>query len=188
MKRNIIFHSVGALCSALIFGVFALPFYTITVSPEEIASGAAGMGVPVGSTSGYSFLKTALKETDGTALAKFTTIIALVTLILAGLAFLTSVFMLLHDLNIVKSEKVAKIARWIALCSAVLLALSCILNLIGNACFVKNDLQDRLALAKTGLAALGASISTSAGWTLTVIATVLGLGTAGTSVAAKYKK
>ena len=194
MKRNAILHGVGALCSALVYVFFALPFYTIKISPKQIVDAANAAGIPSGSTNGYEFLETALKQ-HGNALSTFTTIMALLVLILAGVAFLASVFALLNDLKVIKNQTVSKVANWIAFCATVALALVCILNLIGNACFVANEVPDRLAPAKAGLAMLGmalgisgASISAVAGWALTIITTVLGLGAVVTSTVAKFKK
>ena len=188
MKRNAILHGVGAVCGALVYAFFALPFYTINVNPAALTDVAKMAGVPVGATNGYSFLDTALKQTDGSALATFTAIMALLTLILAGIVCLASVFALLTDLKVIKNSKVAQVAGWVALCSTAVLALACVLNLIGNACFVANELPDKLALAKAGLATRNGSLQIVAGWALTIITTVLGLAATTTSIVAKCKK
>ena len=187
-KGKAILHGVSALCSVLVFAFFALPFYTIKVAPAQLATVAKAAGVPVGNTNGYQFLETALRESNGSALATFTAMMALFTLIVAGVVLVAAIFALLTDFAVIKNQKVATIANWVVLCVTVLLAVFAILNLIGNACFVANDLPDRLADAKAGLAYYGASLKIVAGWALTIIVSVLSLGAAGTSIAAKFQK
>ena len=188
MKRNAILHGVGAIGSALVYAFFALPFYLIKVTPAAVADIADAQGVPVGATSGYSFLETALKETDGSALATFTAVMALLTLILAGVAFVASIFALLNDLRVIKNQKVATIANWVAFCATVVLALACVVNMISNACFVAKELPDQLAKAKLLVASFGGSIKLTAGWALTIVTTVLGCSAVATSTVAKFKK
>ncbi len=188
MKRNTILHGVSALLSVLIYAFFALPFYSVNVLPEAAVESAKNAGVPIGSTNGYDFLKTALKQTSGTATSTFATAMALITLIVAGITFLACVFALLNDFEVIKNEKVVKIANLVVLVSTVLLSLSCILNLIGNACFVSGDLNDRLAPVNTMLASLNASLSITAGWALTIITSLLALGSCASSCVEQFKK
>ena len=183
MKRNAILHGVGAIASAAVYGFFALPFYTTDISEPYAAMAKAG-GAKLGATNGYQFLDTALHSSNGSALATFTAIMALLVLIVAGIALVASVFALLCDCGVMKSQKVAKVAGWVALCSTVALALACVLNLIGNACFVANDYPKNFAKLKLA----GATVKIAAGWALTIITTVLGLAAACTSVVAKVKK
>ena len=187
MKRNTILHGIGALLSVLVYAFFALPYYTVKVSPDSIVEGAKTAGVPVGSTSGYNFLKTALKQTSGSATSTFATVMALLTLIVAGITFCACVVALLNDFEVIKNEKAVKVTNIILLVSSILLSLCCILNLIGNACFESGDLQDRLAGAKMLLASLGGTLTTSAGWALTVITSLLAFGTCATSCIKSFK-
>ena len=187
-KRNAILHGVGALASALVYAFFALPFYVIKITPAAASDAAAAMGIPVGATNGYKFLDMALKQSDGTALATFSTIMALLTLIIAGIVLVASIFALLNDFHVIKNQKVGQIADWIVFGVTILFALSCILNLIGNACFVAKDLTDSFASLKLMLQPMGGTLKLTAGWALTIITTVLSLGAVATSSVAKFKK
>lgn len=186
MKRNTILHGVGALLSVLIYAFFALPYYTIKISPKEIVAGAQNAGVPSGSTNGYDFLKNALKQSGG-AVATFATVMALITLIVAGITLLACVVALLNDFQVIKNEKAVKIINIALIVSSILLSLCCILNLISNACFVNGDLQDKLAGANALLTSLNGSLSTSAGWALTIITTLLAFGTCAVNCFESFK-
>ncbi len=181
MKVKTILHGITALCSALVFAFFALPWYSITVTPEAFAEYGS-------SYNGYTFLKEALQSTDSTSTCAFATFMALITLIVAGLAFVMAVVALLADFEVIKNEKVVKVLDWAVFAVIVVFALSCILNLVGNLVLVANDVQDGVDLLNYILESYGATATSSAGWALTILTLICGLGAVGTTSYAKFKK
>lgn len=172
MKRNAILHGISAVCSVLVYAFFALPFFTIKMMGESK------------STNGYDFLEAALKSSGGSSLATFTVVISIITLVLAGVVCLASVFALLNDFNVFKNAKMEKIANWVAFGCAAVLAVSCIMLLIANASFVAED----IAKPYKAMEAMGMSVKVTAGWALTIITTVLGLGATATNIVPAIKK
>lgn len=177
MKKNAIFHGLTALCSGLVYAFFALPFVTVTT---EVASKSSSE-----TTSGYKFLEQVLKATEsGTNNAKFATYMALIMLIVAGIVFLCSVVALLCDFEVIKNDLVAKIANWAVFATSVLLVIFAVLTMISNAIYVSKDIQanfDAMNKVSETLGGAGAKMTASAGWLMTIISTLLGIGSAVTS-------
>ena len=166
MKRNAILHGVTALCSALVFAFFALPYL------------GTNLDLPVDtSISGYKFLDTFLHMEGSNTTVTFGVVIGLIFLIVAGLTLVSAVLALLCDFEVITNEQVANVVRWATLVLAVLLAVVAVLNLI--ACALVAAEMNRLA---------GNVSIYVAGWALTVITTVLGLGACGTTAYAHFKK
>ncbi len=161
MKRNAILHGVTALCSALVFAFFALPYYFL---------GEESLG-------GYKFLDTLVQmQKAGAELPSkynFALAAGIILLVVAGLAFVASVVLLLCDFEVIKNEMVVKVATWATLVLAGLLAVAVILNFVATLVFVGQF----PAVAKA-----------VAGWAMLIITTVLGLGACGTTAYAHFKK
>ncbi|MCM1404243.1 MAG: hypothetical protein NC133_01930 [Prevotella sp.] len=188
MKRNAILHGISAVCSGLVYAFFALPFYSVSIKPAEMVETITGVGVPSGATSGYSFLDTALQQSDGSALATLTLVMSIITLVLAGMVFLASVFALLNDFHVIKNAKVAKVANWVAFGCGAVLCVAAIMLTIANANFVGTELQDKFKPVAQLFALAGVTIKATAGWALTIITTLLGLGTAVSNLVPACKK
>ena len=158
MNRNAILHGVTALCSALVFAFFALPYYTVSVVSQ----------------SGYQFLDFAFKNAElADSTSTFAAVSGLLLLLVAGLTLVASVVLLLCDLNVIKNEMVTKVAAWGTLVLAGLLVVVAIMNLVGNIVFIGD------AAGIDGV---------SAGWGLTIVTTLLALGACGTTAFAHFKK
>lgn len=191
MKLKTILHGVTAIFSALVFAFFALPFYSTTVTVAEgYESYLPTFGLTSGTTkvNGYDFIIDSLKSTESSSTGAFAVIMALITLIVAGLAFVMAVVALLNDFEVIKNEKVVKVLDWAVFAVIVVFALSCILNLVGNLVLVANDVQDGVDLLNYILESYGATATSSAGWALTILTLICGLGAVGTTSYAKFKK
>ncbi len=188
MKVKTILHGITALCSALVFVFFALPYYTTTTTiAEEYKIVAGEYGLVSGTTSynGYDFISNAFQNPESTATGVFGVIIALITLIVAGIAFITAVVAILGDTGVIKNERVVSVVEWIAFAVMVVLAIACVLNLVGNFVVFGNDVQNKVD-SVNGLGI--ATMSASAGYTLSILTLICGLGAIGTTTFAKFKK
>ena len=165
MKKEAIFHGLTALFSVLVYAFFALPFYSITTQVLTESS--------VESISGYKFLDEALKLSTRSGNMNFAIAMGILTLILAGVVFLSAIFMLLCDFGVVKNEKVAGIAKWVVLGSAALFVLFALLNLIANSVFVAKDIQANFDIGNALGGFGGATMNATAGWALTIITLML---------------
>lgn len=168
MKRNAILHGVTALCSALVYAFYALPFYSMSGQSQ----------------SGYQYLDNFFQMKKVmpdalTAMQTFATAAGIMLLIVAGLAFVASVVLLLCDLEVIKNEMVTKIAAWATLVTVGLLVVVAILNLIANVLVVK-DINDSIPAE--------AGVKYVAGWAMTILTTVCALGACGTTAYAHFKK
>ena len=99
MKRNAILYGVAGLCSALIYGFFALPAYTVPI---------------LGSTgNGYENLDLVLHNmAHAGMMEQYAAIAGLVLLILAGLTFVGCAVLMLCELKVIKNETFAAFATW----------------------------------------------------------------------------
>ncbi len=193
MKLKTILHGVTAIFSALVFAFFALPFYSTTMTVAEgYESYLPNFGLTSGTTkvNGYDFIIDSLKSTESSSTGAFAVIMALITLIVAGLAFVMAVVALLNDFEVIKNEKVEKVIDCAFFAVVVVFALVCILNLVGNVVLFNNDVLSNVEEANSVLAlySIDGSMTASAGWALSILTLVCGLGAVATTSYAKFKK
>ena len=146
---KIVLDGLTAVLGGLVLAFLALPHALAFIS---------GKAIEEGNLSGYDLLT--FKESAKTGVA----VVLLFVVILACLLIVGSIFKLLVDANVVKNSLCASIAKWLTICSAVLLTVMLVVNIITISTYCADNSAE-YAGKVTGIVA---------GWVMLIINTVVG--------------